>query len=55
MIKIECPKCNKVLMVYDSNFVFEDELLVKSLCCDEHFYISYEYDDEFCGEFTGEK
>ena len=45
MIDVVCPRCNKILLVYDADLVFDDELLVKSLCCDEVFYISYESED----------
>ena len=47
MIEFVCPKCNKILMVCDPDLVWDGDILMKSLCCDEHFYISYESEEKY--------
>lgn len=46
MIEVSCPKCNRILMVYSDCFVFDEDIQVRSECCDEVFYISYETESD---------
>ena len=47
MIEVICPRCNRTLLVYGDNVAWDGGFLMKSLCCDEVFYLDNEIEEEY--------